>query len=1001
MSLRNGHISGLRVGFGVRAQTVLPSAPDPTFTTAPSISGTANLGDTLTLNFGAVENGTITSRALLRDGVVIDSNPGSTYTLVLADVGAEMTISSTATGANTSVTATSAAVGPVTSITSDTYGALSRAQEGAGIAVTGSSIASGDASGHWQISGGRLYPSTAGDTADMNAGPYELVFNDGSQLTITIVPNSYDCSTSAEFDALMALGAATLSGKTVRVRGEGLVPSTLNSLNFTAQGAPLRIESVGNGSFAYLEIRNVDGIDFAGVKFQMTGWPRNYSELVRFKFGTMDNLRFIEGCTFRHGYGPDLVNFDTTVQLDEYERIDNVQTATTSSTAYALTWENPAMTSGWIEFFNRGSQTVYVATGGASVTATTGSTAVAAGGYVRINSLNPSTTTHFAILSASGTSEVNARTEIGLSKYLAQAMASDGGITAGSIEFRNCSFSDISNAIKSVPAGTDFIVMDCEFSRIYMDVVANGADNGCRIRILRNLFTVPFSRSGIAENLNGDAGDPHGDLFQMFDGGTYAIGDVIVAGNRTKVESLRAGVVQQGIFLTDNDFSPSYDGVWLVSNMVAGGGGRAVTVGEAPSFPVGDALVYGITAIHHNALNSTSTRVFLNVDGNSHTYLGYSIADSFGAEIDTYPESNNIALDDVVSAAAVFPNFADLASATTRAEIDAATTTAAEGVGIGSAATANAIDWNTTDEDAVILWSNVPSGAAWLDLTNQAVASTITTGLSKILNQGTGLSVVPDSGVEWRSVDTDGTTEVQAWTTSSGTINANQFIQIRKTSSGSENTSVTASITINGFTESLDIRTGRLDPTAWLVQGGTAAYFVDPSNVPTSTTRIRFSGRFYFPSTVPGSVILFEQESTGCSLELLSTGLLRATVEDGVGATMLSNATVAPAGSITADTWHEIVFDVNHTTEQVVLTIDGTDTTIPFATSGNGVFQSNREVSFLGRSSGTGTLPSGVRTAELSVSFNGTLHKTISDDATVANADAWHRGGAATQGGTP
>lgn len=51
------------------------------------------------------------------------------------------------------------------------YGALSRNQYGAGIPIIASSILSGDAGGHWEIEAGRLYPSPAGDAADLNAGP--------------------------------------------------------------------------------------------------------------------------------------------------------------------------------------------------------------------------------------------------------------------------------------------------------------------------------------------------------------------------------------------------------------------------------------------------------------------------------------------------------------------------------------------------------------------------------------------------------------------------------------------------------------------------------------------------------------------------------------------------------------------------------------------------------------------------------------------------------------
>jgi|GEM_PF-6876590 len=73
-------------------------------------------------------------------------------------------------------------------------GALSRNQSGAGIDTTATAIVSGDPSDHWTVSGGRLYPSAAGDTADLNAGPYTLEMDNGDTLDITIE----DCWISGE-----------------------------------------------------------------------------------------------------------------------------------------------------------------------------------------------------------------------------------------------------------------------------------------------------------------------------------------------------------------------------------------------------------------------------------------------------------------------------------------------------------------------------------------------------------------------------------------------------------------------------------------------------------------------------------------------------------------------------------------------------------------------------------------------------------------------------------
>lgn len=85
----------------------------PAFLTAPSITGTAQVGQTLTGVDGTVSGGVVSARAWLRDGAAISGATGSTYTPVEADEGAEITFRNTATGAGGNVDAVSAGVGPI------------------------------------------------------------------------------------------------------------------------------------------------------------------------------------------------------------------------------------------------------------------------------------------------------------------------------------------------------------------------------------------------------------------------------------------------------------------------------------------------------------------------------------------------------------------------------------------------------------------------------------------------------------------------------------------------------------------------------------------------------------------------------------------------------------------------------------------------------------------------------------------------------------------------
>jgi hypothetical protein len=200
----------------------------------------------------------------------------------------------------------------------------------------------------------------------------------------------------------------------------------------------------------------------------------------------------------------------------------------------------------------------------------------------------------------------------------------------------------------------------------------------------------------------------------------------------------------------------------------------------------------------------------------------------------------------------------------------------------------------------------------------------------------------------------------------------------------------------SGSDEGTATITFEVPPAQTLVQGATAGYFVDPANVPSGTSRITFRGKIKLPSlpaTAGVAPRLFTQESTGCDLWVGTTGGLFATVEDSGGVARLNGFVLAGAGTIDAGVEHDIIFDVDQAANEVRLTVDGVLTTTAFTTSGSGTFQSNREVSFLATTAGATPVPSGTEFRDLSVEFNGTLRKAIPNNAALANADAWHRGG--------
>ncbi|WP_347311601.1 LamG-like jellyroll fold domain-containing protein [Defluviimonas sp. SAOS-178_SWC] len=178
----------------------------------------------------------------------------------------------------------------------------------------------------------------------------------------------------------------------------------------------------------------------------------------------------------------------------------------------------------------------------------------------------------------------------------------------------------------------------------------------------------------------------------------------------------------------------------------------------------------------------------------------------------------------------------------------------------------------------------------------------------------------------------------------------------------------------------------------------TGPYFLNPINVPAGVSAITFAGRFRFSLPTNTTYILFSQTSTGFDVELMNTGNLRVTIEDGTGAKMLSSSIISTA--LVSGVWYDIVCSADQVANVLRVAINGTlVATVPFTATGNGLFQSSRAIGFLGRNTGTLQYLGDVEylRAWYSATTTGappaaTPFKEILGPATVANADLWKLG---------
>lgn len=788
--------------------------------------------------------------------------------------------------------------------------------------------------------------------------------------------------------------AAAISGDTIEFSGSSFTQRTIDKSGLIFASAD------GSSSIPSLLFnRTVNGFTADSLHLKMTGWPKTYGACLIFNTGTYSNLDLGNGSSFAHGYGASIVPIDQTANYSEYNRVDNLQNASTTSAAYAITWQDATATSGSIYFFNHGVTNVYVKVGGAGVVATASDTLVPPGvGGQLMTSRNPTIDTHWAVISASGTPEVNARAEIGLTYYQATAFSSSGGAVVSNLQVHNCLFQDLINGIKGINSYGYARYYDNDLKAIYGDIISLPVGPGSEIIVARNTYDVSYCRSGIAEALNGDAGDPHGDSFQMFGTGAGTVGPVYSAGNRARVPAQRLGAASQGNFWSDNDYSPSYGLVWSISETLLGGAPNGFSCGEN-SYPAKNVFIYGATMLAGATFPSGNTNIAIaaGADVGDACVVDRSVVQGgLTANTGVLARNNSLLLSEAASAAAVFPDIADLTAATDRASVELALTTAVEGVGRGASATADAIDWVTTDPTAIILWENVSSGVAWNDVTQVTPSTIYTFPKRKILNRKAAQTVVAGSGVEWRSFDTDGTSELQAWTSTSGTIEPDQFVQIRKAASATSFATVTATITINDQDVSPTIRAAGVLSNAFRLDG--VAYFSDTANVPASTTVIEWETKANLATITTGSVYIHQVVSDIIAAILASGGgTMSLSVENSAGAPVYNS------GSVISIPQNQVIVlntkvDFGTLTASVTLNGEAVLSAAITDSPGNNYVQTSRKINF-----GTATqflkADSDVEYHKVWLTTSGvrTLHKEISVSAlgsiSAVNSDPWKVGG--------
>ena len=182
----------------------------------------------------------------------------------------------------------------------------------------------------------------------------------------------------------------------------------------------------------------------------------------------------------------------------------------------------------------------------------------------------------------------------------------------------------------------------------------------------------------------------------------------------------------------------------------------------------------------------------------------------------------------------------------------------------------------------------------------------------------------------------------------------------------------------------------------------TGPYFLSPTNVPAGTSAITFAGRFRLSAMPTTSAMIFSQANAGFDVEILNSGVLRTNARDGAAVKVLNNVLVS--AGLVINVWYDILCAIDQVAQTLKISVNGNViSTVAFSAAGNGLFQSNRPLSFLARNTATLQFVGDVEYLRVWHSATGTGTppagapvKQILGPSSATNADGWKLGANAT-----
>ena len=869
--------------------------------TAPSVGAVVS-GDTVTVSADAVDNVGVASVQFKLNGANLGSiDKTSPYTVqwdttVLADGVHTLTaVATDAAGNQTTASTVSVTVSNNTLTVNDqtlAFGEQTAANAGGivptlvGGPVVSAAIVSGNSSGHWQVaSNGTLTPTVAGDTANLNAGPYTLgmTFSSGTDTdTATIVINPtadvFDVLNRSELETAIATAEATNpnTAYTIYIRDNSVIEGDPADFNY------IRINGIEmNATLVDANEGAAEAVYDYAAKASFSGGSIHLTARTPYSVDINGRLHFA-GTT---GVKVSNLNFVLVPDSDSYNRDDggpNTDSTAAASLYQAYVTSNATFPAESLIIFANNRFGGYAVNNNPLRWGNALGVAVAEQVIVEDNQFNG---VYIAASFASVKRGVARRNTI--ENQLNDGLRAMGSIASDLTSFTSSRIEFTSNSIWNMATTSNW-------SGVHVDGIQMGTGS---------------------EEVNHDILVKQNIIYLSTPPSVYP--------SETTERS------SQGIYLDDTPAGVTIDGV-VAENFVLNTGSAGISLWRG-AVEVRNNTVVKDTLNQTNSSNSGGSNIRVR-EG-----VGHMIQDNIVATINdeggSFTAFDNHIIDHTASIGLVasyydtfFGPFSVGSNGPSWVIDTSSSSTLSAGVAAVFAPKVNtlAVSRGFTNGKN----DRTPDSFAFTNLTNQATSTLVYT-----VDQITGVSdstFVTLSGAEWGAASTTNSGDVSQWSTELGTIDNNQYLHLRATTSASGAGITTATIQVGTATTSWSTQTISGGYVAEAVDfDGTSDFLNTTSFTSTSSKEGIISMWFYWDDIAWTSgterLISLGTDSSQVRLELRagSNGRVVFTGKNNANANLFQYVT--PSATFTGSTWYHLLVSYDLANAQFDVFVNDTD----------------------------------------------------------------------------